>query len=46
MSTDAETKIKGVLNAETGVSIYRFPGNLGSTLKSAPEARKFCVFYF
>ena len=46
MSTDAETKISKLINAETGVSIYRFPDNLGSTLKSAPEARKFCVFTF
>jgi len=46
MSTDAETKIKGIINAETGISIYRFPETLGSTLKSAPESRKFCVFKF
>ena len=45
MSTDAETKIKSVINARTGVPIHRFPENLGSPAKE-PEARKFCLFEF
>ena len=45
MSTDAETKIKSVINARTGVPVHRFPQNIGSSLKE-PEARKFCLFEF
>ena len=45
MSTDAETKIKGLINARTGVPIHRFPQNLGSPAKE-PESRKFCLFEF
>jgi len=45
MSTDAESKIKKIINARTGVPIHRFPENLGSSAKE-PEARKFCLFEF
>ncbi|SVD67967.1 uncharacterized protein METZ01_LOCUS420821, partial [marine metagenome] len=45
MSTDAETKIKKIINARTGVPIHRFPESLGSPLKE-PESRKFCLFEF
>ena len=45
MSTNAETKLKRIINARTGVPVHRFPENLGSS-SNLPESRKFCLFEF
>ena len=43
--SDATTTLKSVINTRTGVKIYRFPENIGSTT-AEPESRKFCLFRF
>ena len=42
MSTNAETKLKRIINARTGVPVHRFPENLGSS-SNLPESRKFWI---
>ena len=43
--SDATTRLKSVINTRTGVKIYRFPENIGSSTLE-PESRKFCLFRF
>ena len=40
MSTNAETKLRSIVGVRTGISIHRFPENIGS-LSTDPESRKF-----
>ena len=45
MAQNPATKLREVVNVKTGVRIYRFPENIGSTT-AEPESRKFCLFRF
>jgi hypothetical protein len=45
MSTNAETKLRSIVGVRTGISVHRFPENIGS-LSTDPESRKFCLFRF
>ena len=45
MAQNPATKLREVVNVKTGVRIYRFPENIGSTT-AEPESRKFCLFLF
>ena len=45
MSDNPARKLKEVIDEGTGVTIHRFPENIGSSA-AEPESRKFCYFRF
>jgi len=45
MSDNPARKLKEVIQERTGVTVHRFPENIGSSAEE-PESRKFCYFRF